>query len=131
MQYLIDNLFINLNEENIFHIINHCISNNLKILITSNFYLFEYNFKIIDLLSRLKIFDHVSIKKPDNEILINVLTKLLTEKQFIIKNKNIFDFLLNRVNRTYEDIFNLVYKMDKLSLEQKRQITIPLIKELI
>ena len=124
-------MFINLNEENIFHIINHCISNNLKILITSNFYLFEYNFKIIDLLSRLKIFDHVSIKKPDNEILINVLTKLLTEKQFIIKNKNIFDFLLNRVNRTYEDIFNLVNKMDKLSLEQKRQITIPLIKELI
>ena len=53
------------------------------------------------------------------------------EKQFIIKNKDIFEFLLKRVNRTYEDIYNLVDKMDKLSLEKKRQLTIPLIRELI
>ena len=53
------------------------------------------------------------------------------EKQFIIKNKDIFEFLLKRVNRTYEDIYNLVNKMDKLSLEKKRQLTIPLIRELI
>ena len=53
------------------------------------------------------------------------------EKQFIIKNKDIFEFLLKRVNRTYEDIYNLVKKMDKLSLEKKRQLTIPLIRELI
>ena len=53
------------------------------------------------------------------------------EKQFIIKNKDIFEFLLKRVNRTYEDIYNLVNKMNKLSLEKKRQLTIPLIRELI
>ena len=84
-----------------------------------------------DLLSRLKVFNYVSINKPDDEILINVLTKLLMEKQFIIKNIDIFEFLLKRVNRTYEDIYNLVKKMDKLSLEKKRQLTIPLIRELI
>ena len=52
--------------------------------------------------------------------LINVLTKLLMEKQFIIKNIDIFEFLLKRVNRTYEDIYNLVNKMDKLSLEKNK-----------
>ena len=107
------------------------MSHKLNVLVTSDIDLYEYNFNLPDLLSRLKVFNYVSINKPDDEILINVLTKLLMEKQFIIKNKDIFEFLLKRVNRTYEDIYNLVNKMDKLSLEKKRQLTIPLIRELI
>jgi len=128
---LIDNLFYNLDEEKIFYLINHCISHKLNVLVTSDIDLYEYNFNFRDLLSRLKTFNYVSINKPNDEILINVLTKLLIEKQFIIKNKDIFEFLLKRVNRTYEDVYNLVNKMDKLSLEKKRQLTIPLIRELI
>ena len=120
-----------MNEECIFHLINHCNINKLRILITSNLNINQHKFILKDLLSRLKTFNYVNIKKPDDEILINVLTKLLTEKQFIIKNKGIFEFLLNRVNRTYEDIYQIVEKMDRISLEKKRQLTIPLIRELI
>ena len=36
-----------------------------------------------------------------------------------------------RINRTYLDIYNFIDSIDKLSLSQKRQITIPLIKELL
>ena len=107
------------------------MSHNLNVLVTSDIDLYEYNFNLPDLLSRLKIFNYVSINKPDDEILINILTKLLMEKQFIIKNKDIFEFLLKRVNRTYEDVYNLVNKMDKISLEKNRKLTIPLIRELI
>ena len=128
---LIENLFHDFDEEKIFYLINHCISHRLNVLVTSDIDLYEYNFNLPDLLSRLKIFNYVSINKPDDEILINVLTKLLMEKQFIIKNKDIFEFLLKRVNRTYEDIYNLVNKMDKISLEKNRKLTIPLIRELI
>ena len=128
---LIDNLFYDFDEEKIFYLINHCISNKLNVLVTSDIDLYEYNFNLPDLLSRLKIFNYVSINKPDDEILINVLTKLLIEKQFIIKNKDIFEFLLKRVSRTYEAVYNLVNKMDKLSLEKNRKLTIPLIRELI
>jgi len=128
---LIENIFFELDEEKIFYLINHCLSQKLNVLITSDIDLYEYKFRIPDLLSRLKIFNYVNINKPDDEILINILTKLLMEKQFIIKNKDIFEFLLKRVNRTYEDIYELVNKMNKLSLEKKRQLTIPLIRELI
>jgi len=128
---LIDNLFNDFDEEKIFYLINHCISHKLNVLVTSDIDLYEYNFNLPDLLSRLKIFNYVSITKPDDEILINVMTKLLMEKQFIIKNKDIFEFLLKRVNRTYEDVYNLVNKMDKISLEKNRKLTIPLIRELI
>ena len=93
--------------------------------------IFEYNFKFPDLFSRLRIFNYAYIKNPDDEILINVLTKLLTEKQFIIKNNDIFEFLLKRINRTYEDVYKIVDKMNSMSLEKKRQLTIPTIRELI
>ena len=100
-------------------------------LITSQIYLYEHNFQLKDLISRLKTFNHINIEDPDDEILINIMTKLLTEKQIIIKNKEIFNFLLKRINRTYEEVYNLINKMDKLSLEKKKQLTIPSIKELI
>ena len=128
---LIDDLFFNLNEENIFHIINHCKNLNLKILLTSQIDIYEFNFKLLDLKSRLKTFHYVKINNPNDEMSLIILTKLLTEKQFIIKNKEIFEFLIKRVNRSYEEIYNLANKMDNLSLEKKRQLTIPLIKEIL
>lgn len=126
-----DNLFLNINEENIFHIINHCSLNNLSLLFTSNFELFDYNFKLQDLSSRLKTFDILRIDFPDDELIINLIIKLLHDKQIIINNPEIFQYILNRISRTYDHIFLLVENIDKLSLEKKRELTIPLIKELI
>ena len=43
----------------------------------------------------------------------------------------IFFYIAKRINRTYSDIYNFVDKIDKLSLSKKRELTIPLIKELL
>ena len=72
----------------------------------------------------------------DIKILENVLqpedmTKLLHEKQFIIKNPEIFEFLVKRIERSYQSIYNIVKTLDKFSLQKKRQLTIPLIKEIL
>ena len=64
-------------------------------------------------------------------MLITILTKLLIEKQFIINKNDIFEFILRRVNRSYQGIHDIVNKLDILSLEKKRQLTIPLIKEIL
>ena len=127
----IDNLFSNIKEEDIFHIINHCKSENLKVFITSNLDISEHNFKLRDLRSRLKTFYYVSILNPDDEMVKIILTKLLYEKQFIIKNPEIFEFLVKRIERSYQSIYNLVDRLDKFSLQNKRQLTIPLIKEIL
>ena len=127
----IDNLFLKIKEEEIFHIINHCKNENLKIFITSNLNINQYNFKLTDLKSRLKTFYHVSILNPDDEMVKIILTKLLHEKQFIIKNPEIFEFLVKRIERSYQSIYNIVITLDKFSLQNKRQLTIPLIKEIL
>ena len=127
---LIDNINL-FDEEKIFHIVNNCILNNIKILITSNDKINEIEFKYNDLSSRLKTFSILEINQPNDEMLLTILTKLLIEKQFIINSNDIFEYILRRVDRSYHGINKIVDKLDILSLEKKRQLTIPLIKEIL
>ena len=127
----IDDFLKNINEEQIFHLINHCSINKLTILLTSNKEVFEHNFLLKDLVSRLKTFNLLRIDLPDDDLIINLIIKLLHDKQIIIKNEEIFHYILKRIERSYEEIFLLIEKIDKLSLEKKRELTIPLIKKLL
>ena len=127
---LIDNLNIH-NQENIFYLINNCILNNLKVLIISDKKINEINFNFDDLSSRIKIFSYYQIYQPNDEMLLTILTKLLVDKQFIISSNDIFEYILRRVDRSYQGLHDIVNKLDILSLEKKRQLTIPLIKEIM
>ena len=127
----IDDFLKNINEEKIFHLINHCSINKLTILLTSNKELFEHNFLLKDLVSRLKTFNLLRIDLHDDDIIINLIIKLLHDKQIIIKNEEIFHYILKRIERSYEEIFLLIESIDKLSLKKKRELKIPLIKKLL
>ena len=127
---LVDNLIF-YDEEKIFHLVNKCILNNSKILITSDIKINSIDFKFNDLSSRLKTFSNLEINQPNDEMLLAILTKLLVDKQFIINSNEIFEYILRRVDRSYEGINEIVKKLDILSLEKKRQLTIPLIKEIL
>ena len=127
---LIDELSL-FEEEKVFHIVNNCILNNIKVLITSKNKINEIDFKYNDLSSRLKTFLYLEINQPNDEMLIAILTKLLVEKQFIIKSNEIFEYILRRVDRSYKGVYDVVNKLDIMSLQKKRQLTIPLIKEIL
>ena len=127
----IDDFLKNINEEKIFHLINHCSINKLTILLTSKKEVFEHNFLLKDLVSRLKTFNSLRIDLPDDDLIINLMIKLLHDKQIIIKNEEIFHYILKRIERSYEEIFLLIENIDKLSLKKKRELTIPLIKKLL
>ena len=118
-------------EEKLFYIINSSIINNSKILITENKKINEIKFKFNDFSSRLKTFSNLEIGKPNDEMLLAILTKLLVDKQFIINSEEIFKYILRRVDRSYLGIHEVVNKLDILSLEKKRQLTIPLVKEIL
>ena len=128
---VIDDVLGKVSDENLFHLINHCKLNNLKIYFVSSLDLNTYDFKFRDLYSRLREFIYLEIKAPDDEMCKMLLVKLFYDKQIIIKNKEIFDYIFKRLNRTYLDIYIFVERLDRLSLEKKRQLTIPLIKEII
>tara|TARA_Y100000590_G_C15550004_1_gene950510 strand:- start:309 stop:950 length:642 start_codon:yes stop_codon:yes gene_type:complete len=128
---LIDDVFSNLNEEKLFHLINHCNQNNLKILLTSNISPKNYLFLTKDLSSRVNSFYLVKINQPDDFLIKNLIIKLFNDRQIKIKNDSVIDFITNRINRSFENVNSFVNKIDKYSLTNKREITIPLIKEII
>ena len=65
--------FHTFDQEIIFHLVNYCILNNLKILITSPYQINDINFKFSDLPSRLKTFSFLEINNPDgNRMLRNL-----------------------------------------------------------
>jgi len=128
---VIDDVLGRSSDENLFHLINHCKLNHLKIYFVSSIDLNTYDFKFNDLYSRLREFFYLEIQEPDDEMCKMLMVKLFSDKQIIIKNTEIFDFIFKRLSRTYFDINIFVEKLDRLSLEKKRQLTIPLIKEII
>ena len=131
MNTFIDNIDMGFDEEKLFFVINHSIVNDLKILITTRSNINEINFTLKDLVSRLKTFTYLRINQPDDDMLINILTKLFVEKQFIVNSKDVFQFIIKNTNRSYDNILDIVKKIDILSFEKKRQLTIPLIKEIL
>ena len=128
---LIDNVFEKINEEKLFYLINHCISKNLKILFTSHIKPINYNFLLKDLSSRIKSFHLVQIYKPDDYLVSNLIIKLFNDKQIKIKNNDVIKFLSLRIDRSFDNLYSIVNKIDRHSLSSKREITIPLIKEII
>ena len=128
---LIDSIDSKTDQEKLFHIVNHCKLQNLRVLILSQFSIDDLKFSLKDLNSRLKEYMYYKINIPDDDMLLKILTKLFIDKQFIINSQKVFEFIIKRANRSYEEIFNIVQKLDKLSLQKKRQLTIPLIKEIL
>ena len=84
--------------------------------------------KLDDLNSRLS--SSLQVDFPvlsDNDKKIIVINFL--KKRGLLMNEQSIDFILKRYSRNLNDLIELSIKLDEISLEQKKNITIPLIKE--
>ena len=117
-------------EQDLFHIINFAKENNKKLLMTSRKPISEIDLNLEDLKSRLNSILEAKIKEPDDQLMKLILIKILNDKQLKI-NPNVIDFLVSRLERSYESINLFIEKIDKFSLEKSKKITIPLISDLL
>ena len=84
--------------------------------------------KLDDLKSRLSSSLQVDFPAlSDNDKKIIVINFL--KKRGLLMNEQSIDFILKRYSRNLNDLIELSIKLDEISLEQKKNITIPLIKE--
>ena len=90
----------------------------------------EIDLNLEDLKSRLNSILEAKIKEPDDQLMKLLLIKIFNDKQLKI-NPNIIDFLVSRLERSYESINLFIEKIDKFSLEKGKKITIPLINDLL
>ncbi|MDA9071765.1 DnaA/Hda family protein [Candidatus Pelagibacter sp.] len=125
---VLENLDLNINEKLIYTLFNIIDQDNKFLVITSTQSIAEINFKLKDLRSRTKNCLLTMIDNPDDELMFALILKNLSDRQITLDRK-LIDFIIKRVERSYDKIFEFIYKIDKISLEKKKPIDFKIINE--
>ena len=123
--------FSNTVDENLIYSIFNLVDQDSKyLLINSEIPLSEINFKLPDLVSRSKNSLQARINPPDDELIFAIILKNFSDRQIKLE-KQIIEFIVNRVERSYSKISEFIYKVDELSLKKKKPINLKTIKEIL
>ena len=82
------------------------------------------------MVSRLDAMQAAFIEEPDDILMEALIIKLFNDRQIIIK-PNIVNFLMQRIERSYLGVAEIIDLIDKVSLSRKKSVSISLIKGLI
>ena len=127
---ILENLDSNINEKIMYTLFNIIEQENKFLIVTSKKSVTDIKFTLKDLQSRTKNFIIQNIEKPDDELIFALLLKNLSDRQVLIEKKFI-DYIIKRIDRSYGKIFDLIYKIDKISLKKKKPIDFNIIKEVL
>ena len=127
---ILENLDNNVNEKLIYTLFNIVEQEDKFLIVTSRKSVTDIQFVLNDLKSRTKNFIIQNIEKPDDELIFALLLKNLSDRQILIEKKFI-DYIVKRIDRSYGKIFDLIYKIDKISLNKKKPIDFNIIKEVL
>ncbi len=127
---LIDDFELNNNKYNdLFHLINFINEINGYLLMTSKINPVSLNTGIKDLDSRLRNATPIKIDRPDDFLLEAIIIKLFSDKRILIDDK-VIKYILKRASRSVPELIILVNKINNKSMEQKRGITVPLVRDI-
>ena len=126
----IENIEKIINYEFFLHLINYKKEKKLNFLLTSRTSILELNINLNDLKSRLLEMPKVRISFPTDEILKGLILKLLKDNGGDIDSK-LLNFIIMRIERSYEGVYNFIQKLNKVSLEKKKNISMSIIKEVL
>ena len=127
---VLENLTSKVNENLIFTLLNIIDQDNKYILITTIEPIVYLKFDLVDLNSRFKNFLLMNIEKPDDELIFALILKNLSDRQIFLEKK-LINYIIKRIDRSYGKIFDLIYKIDQLSLIKKKSIDLKIIKEVL
>ena len=118
-----------ISEIDLFNLYNSSKVNNSKLILRENS-LTQKNILLPDLKSRINSNIELVIPRLTDKDKKFIIEIELIKRGLSIKEKNL-DFIMNHSSRNLETLQTLVNKLDKLTMERKKNISIPLIKELI
>ena len=117
-------------EIGLFNLINRSFNSNNRLIFTSANNIDGMNFELKDLDSRLrKIQSHELHSLADDDILYAL--KHIANLRCIELGSKEAQYLLTYADRNISDLVKILESLDQISMEMKRKITIPLIKEVI
>jgi chromosomal replication initiation ATPase DnaA len=113
-----------------FSILNNCIINDKFLVVTSLVPLTQLNLSLPDLKSRIKQFYILNIDIPSDQLIYSLILKFFSDNQVIIK-KELIEFIVKKIDRSYPRINQFLVKLNDLSIERKKKIDFKLINEII
>jgi chromosomal replication initiation ATPase DnaA len=125
---VLENVNKNIDEKLFYTLFNIIDQDNKYLILTSIEPIVNINFKLIDLKSRFKNFLLFNIEKPDDELIFALILKNLSDRQISL-DKKLINYIVKRIERSYSNIFDFIYKIDEISLKKKRSIDFKIIKE--
>ena len=122
-----------LNQESeifLFNGFNYCLNQNTKILFSSNDFIKNLDINLADLESRLNTVLPVEILNPADEEKMNLINFELQQRGLEINDKEM-QYIFTHHSRDLNSLLNLAEKLDEISHQEKKSISINLIKKII
>ena len=127
---IIENLNEKISEKLLFTLWNIALQDNKYFLITSTKPINSYKFKMNDLVSRINSSLIIGISLPSDDLISVILAKNFSDKQIKVEKKHI-DYIIKRIDRSYEKISQFILTLDKYSLKKGSPFSLKLIKEVL
>ena len=118
-------------DENLFHFLQHFISNNIPLTIfTSDNSIDHLNndFYLPDVSSRLKQFNLCNIQNPSKDLLFRLINKYLSLKSISVSEQIVIE-VMNHIERTYSSAIEAAQTINHLLYENNHNINLSLIRK--
>ena len=128
--FVLEDVLAPIDETALFHLLNQIKSSNGFVLMTSKTAPAGWGLKLPDLITRLKALPCVQILSPGEELMQAVLIKQFADCQLTVAPE-VITYILKNMERSFAALSYIVRRADELSLEKKRAVTIPLIRQVL
>ena len=115
-------------EEDLFHAWNDAQARRKPLLIIADSPPPAWQIELPDLRSRLAATPHVSVGEPDDELIGDLVAKLLADRGIVVPTE-LADYLVPRIERSYVAVLQVVDLLDRAILSTHRRMTIPVARK--
>ena len=116
---VVEDLDGEIDEKLFYSLFNIIDQDNKYLIVTTIDPIVNLKFELDDLNSRSKNFLLQNIEKPDDELIFALLLKNLSDRQISLEKK-LIDYIIKKIDRSYDKIFDFIYKVDEISLKKKK-----------
>ena len=117
-------------EEALLHLYNHAAETGRHLLLTAHRPPALWQTRLADLKSRLNAAPQAGIGDPDDALIAAVLVKQFADRQLPV-DEGVISFMLPRMERTFAAARAAVAAIDKRSLAEHRNVTVPLARRVL
>lgn len=112
------------------HLYNMMVARGGRLLLAGRTPPRRWSIAVPDLRSRLLAALAIGLRGPDDALIAGVLAKLFADRQLTVA-PDVIHFLLPRIERSFAAARDIVAAIDRESLADRRQITVPFVRALL